>query len=770
VDREEVLLMLSKRLVLAVVTAVTLIGCGRSPASYVSRGNKAFAQGKYDAAELEYRNAIRKNSLYADAYYRLALAELRLTRFQSAFDLLEHSTELNPRFREASIQLGDLAWFIYKSHPLPRMYNDLSRASQRLLAANPKDFDGLRFKGYIAIADKRADAALSVLQAANAIRPLDPDVTTPMAELLVQRGQPADAEKLLRQLIEHKPAYVEAYDLLYDLCMNQKRVQDAEAVLRLRVEKNPQDPFAIIRLADFYASQQNTPAVNATLQRLLEARATIPGARAGVGDFYTAHKQYDEAIRQYQLAIQEDPKNEIAYRKKMERALVAHGKSEEAAAEVDKILKRDPKDAEAQLLHANFDLKTGQKEKIVDAVNIFKDLAAERPNDSSVRFYYARALLAEGDRQAARAQLNAAIQERPGSIAPKLDLADLALKEQKDAEALKLAADVLAQDPNNLRAKLLRATAEEGLGQGQNARAELNRVLQAQPDNEDAQLQIALLDLAEKRYQVAAPVFAKYYHPGQKDLRPLEGLVRCDVDQGQFDKALPLLDEEVKRSPRSAPVRFMLATTAVRARKLDLAAAQYEALAAQGEDSSSVELPWGEVLEISGNAPGAIEHYRKAFTMDPKDSVAAALLGRMLARTGHQAEAIASYRAAIKANPNNVFALNNLAYMLAQTGKDLDEALRMALSAQRLSGDNPDITDTVGFVYLKKGLATSALEVFQNNVRKFPKSSSFHYHLGAALLASGDKAKAKEELRKALENNPSSAEEPNIRQLLAKIG
>jgi tetratricopeptide (TPR) repeat protein len=764
--------MFRKKIVVSALLAMALIGCNRSPASYVAKGNQYFAQGKYDDALLQYRNAIQKDPRSADAYYRIGLLELRQMHFSAGYDSLKHAVELNPEFRLASIQFGDLGWFIYKAqrNPTPGIYNDLSRLSQRLLAGNPKDFDGLRFKAYIAIADKRVDDALGLLQAANSVHRLRSEVIMPTVELLVEKGQPAEAEGLLRQLIEKQPAYVPAYDALYELYMQEKRVQDAEAVLRLRVEKNQKDTFALVRLADFYAGQQNTAALNATLQRLRDGRASIQGARVGVGDFYSTHKLYAEAVREYQQAIQEDPKNEIAYRKRIERALAAQRKNDEAEAEVEKILKRDPKDAEALLLKANFDLETGQKGKISDALNIYKDLATERPDDSSIRFYYARALLVEGNSQAARAQLTAAIQKRPSSIAPKLALADLALKEGKDAEALKLAADVLAQDPNNRRAMLSRATAEEGLGQAQSARADLNQVLRDQPDNEDAQLQLALLDVASRLYQAAASVFAKYYHVGQKDLRPLEGLVRCEVNQGQLDKALALLDEEVKKSPRSAPVRLMLANTAIRARKPELAVEQYRSLAAQGQDSSSSELQWAEVLDVSRNVQGAIEHYRKAVNLNPKNSIAATLLGRSLENTGQEREAIASYRTAIKADPNNVLALNNLAYALAQTGQDLDEALRMALKAQKLNGENSDIADTVGWIYLKKGLASSALQVFANNVRKYPKSPSFHYHLGAALLATGDKAKAKEELRKALENTPPSSEEPNIRQLLAKIG
>jgi tetratricopeptide (TPR) repeat protein len=252
-------------------------------------------------------------------------------------------------------------------------------------------------------------------------------------------------------------------------------------------------------------------------------------------------------------------------------------------------------------------------------------------------------------------------------------------------------------------------------------------------------------------------------------LRPLEGLIRTELSQGHSDKALALLDDEVKQSPRSAAVRLMLASVAGRAGKLEIAESQYQALAAGGQDSAAIELQWGKILQAKKDAQGAIEHYRKAKALAPRSAVPAALLGSQLEATGHEAEAIASYRDALKVDPNNTYALNNLAFALAETGQDLDDALQMALSAQKLAKDDPTVADTLGWVYLKKGLTGSALQVFQNNVAKDPNNASYRYHLAAALLASGDKLKAKEELLKALQSGPSS-DERNIRQLLAKIG
>jgi len=763
--------MFAKKIVLSVLVAIALTGCSRGPASYVAKGNKYFDQGKYDDALLQYRNAINKDPRYAEAYYRMALVELRQSHFQTAYGLLKRTTELNPGFRQAAIQFGDLGWFVYRqqSHPPTEIYNDLSQLSQRLLASNPKDFDGLRFKAYIAIADKRADDALGLLKTADSMRPFDSEVVMPMAQVSIEKGDPAGGESLLRQMIEKEPSYGLAYDYLYGLYMREKRVPEAEAVLRLRVQKNPKLTIAMIQLADHYANQNNTAAMNATLQQLRDARASMSGARMGLGDFYTAHKYYDQALQQFQQAIQEDPRNEIAYRKKIVTVLIFQGKRDQAESNLDEILKRVPTDPDALRVKASFDLIARQQGRISDAVNIYKGLTAQRPNDADLRFYYARALFASGDTRAARAELSAAIQRNPTSITPKLALAGLSLNQGQYTDAFQLANAVLDQIPKNETARLLRAGAEAGLGQRQSARTDLDAVLRDHPGTEEAELQLGLLDVAEKRYTDATSIFTKYYHAGQTDLRPLEGLVRSDMSQGQFDRAMALLEEEVNKSPKTSALRFMFASAAIRAGKLDVAEAQYQALAAQGQDSGAVELEWGKVLQAKKDAQGAVEHYRKAKALDPKNSIPAALLGSQLEAIGRKAEAIASYRDALKTDPNNAYALNNLAFALAESGQDLDEALRMALSAQKLAKDDSVVADTVGWVYLKKGLTSSALQVFQNNVKKEPKNPSFRYHLAAALLASGDKLKAKEELQKALQSGPSS-DEHNIRQMLAKIG
>src|SRR5262249_4460679 len=57
------------------------VSCSRDPnaikARYLQNGNKYFEKGKYKEASIMYRTALQKDQKFGEAYYRLALTELK---------------------------------------------------------------------------------------------------------------------------------------------------------------------------------------------------------------------------------------------------------------------------------------------------------------------------------------------------------------------------------------------------------------------------------------------------------------------------------------------------------------------------------------------------------------------------------------------------------------------------------------------------------------------------------------------------------------------
>jgi len=145
-------------------------------------------------------------------------------------------------------------------------------------------------------------------------------------------------------------------------------------------------------------------------------------------------------------------------------------------------------------------------------------------------------------------------------------------------------------------------------------------------------------------------------------------------------------------------------------------------------------------------------------------------LAVLLEKAGKPAQARPMYEQVLKLQPDNPFALNNLAYIITEGGGDLDQALAFAQRARQKLPEDPDVADTLGWIYIKKNLSDNAINILRELVTKKPEVSTFHYHLAMALYQRGDKPEARKELQGALERKPSPEETIKIKELMGRIG
>src|SRR5580698_8785424 len=88
---------------------LALASCSRDPKvraqRYVEQGNKFFAKGQYKYASLMYRNAYKQDGRFGEAYYRQALACLKLSAYGDAVKALINTVELQPENADAKTKL-----------------------------------------------------------------------------------------------------------------------------------------------------------------------------------------------------------------------------------------------------------------------------------------------------------------------------------------------------------------------------------------------------------------------------------------------------------------------------------------------------------------------------------------------------------------------------------------------------------------------------------------------------------------------------------------
>jgi Tfp pilus assembly protein PilF len=100
-------------LAIALMSAcLMLFSCSKNPqkakAKYLAEGQNYMKKGQYGDAAIEFRNALRIDPRFVDAYYQLAQADLAQHNWNAAYASLEKAIDLDPTRLDVRLDRGRL--------------------------------------------------------------------------------------------------------------------------------------------------------------------------------------------------------------------------------------------------------------------------------------------------------------------------------------------------------------------------------------------------------------------------------------------------------------------------------------------------------------------------------------------------------------------------------------------------------------------------------------------------------------------------------------
>ena len=795
------------RIWLVVLTVLgALTSCSRDPnvvkKKYVESGNRYFQSGKYKEASIMYRNALQKDQKYGEAYYRLALTELKQQRPQNAVGFLVRALDTLPaqgadtEKTDAKTKLAEIYVRYCQGHlstqPQPDfaqigdLLKKVEATAREFLQKDPKSSDGHRLLAEWHAANawvnlrrslpagqksEYAEAAKE-FQAALETKPEDTDLKYRVAQSLLLSDQFAEAERAYKATIERDKSYLPAYSDLYSFLRYQKRVPESEALVRQAMAADPQKLYPLaLRLAQDHFNNGREADMRSVLDDLKSKVKGDSQFYVQLGTLFARMRNYEEAVRQFQEGARLHPKQKADFQRYIIQTYMSQGKKVEAAQLNDEILKENPGDAGAKNLKAELALDRGE---IDQAWGELQAIVNANPNNAVYRYNLGRASMLKGDLEGARREFEQAIRIDPRLSRAQLGLAQLGIARRDYSEAIAKADVALSFEPRNSGARLVRTAGLVGLGRRDEARKELEAILASEPDSPDALFQMGVINNIEKKYKEAEAAYRRCHALSPTNARCLMGVVENYMNQSQPDAALRTIQEELQKTPDRLELISAMGNVYVRSGKVDLGISEFQKLAARLNKNpvaqSNVYLRIGESYKIKRDLDNARENFRKARDLNPKDPVATLSLALVLDGQGKREEAKKVYEDALRLQPDNVVILNNLAFLIAESGGDLDQALTLAQRAKQKAPDLAEVTDTMGWIYLKKNLSDNAIQLFQQLTEKYPNYPTFRYHFGMALHQKGDKIKAAEQLNLALKSKPSKEEETKIKELLSRMG
>jgi len=758
-----------------------LAGCTRDPKEvakkYVETGNKYFDKGQLKEASIMYRRALQRNMRDPQAYYRLALVQERMGLLGEAHRSLLRATDLDSKNTEALAELGDLDATIYQRDPITyrSFLSDANDVAAKLLARNPKSYEGLRISAFVSAVNKDVPGAIAKVKQANEVNPDQPDLMLTLVKLLDANKQPDEAIQVAKRTIDKHRDYGPMYDYLYMKYASSGHIADAEEVLKQKVASNPKNGSDLVQLAFHYYLARRPADMDATIQKLTSDPKNFPDGPLLAGDLLMRVGQTNRAFEQYQHGEKSDLKNKTMYWKREARSLMREGKSADAEKIVARLMQQTPNDLEAVTMHATLLTESHDPKQIQKAIEEMQRVVTSTPSTDTaslqfIHFNMGRAYEAKGDANSleqARLQFEEAIKVSNDKFPPaQLALADLLANHGESSRAIEEADKVLAKAPANLAAHLVRTRSLMSLGEVGKARQELTALAKANPNSKDIRYQLATLDLFERKYKDAEAGYAALMNAN--DPRGYRGMIESKVRQGDYETAIKMVHDRLSANPGDLELHRMMAELDLRAKRNNDAVAEYQ-LIVKKEPTEKNYTDLGAYQELAGEPDAAMETYKKARELQPNDVAPLIRMAIITENAGRKADARKMYEEVLKLQPDNPYALNNIAYAKADEGVDLDQALTYAERARQKLPNDPDVDDTVGLIYLRKNLVDDSLRVLSQLVNRVPQRSAYHLHYAAALLQKGDRTAAGKELDAATRSGPNEHEKTEIQELRRKL-
>src|SRR5690348_7313018 len=197
-----------KRAILLCILPLVLVlaSCSRDPKvvrqRYVDNGNKYFDRGKYKEASIMYRRALQKDLRFGEAWYRLGLTNLKLGQYGEARRDFSRTTELEPNNVDGFVKLGDIDLAAYLLDPRGNRaaLTELKEIIDSLFKKDPKSYDGLRLSGYVELTQRDLKKAIQSFEAADQVKPGQPDLVLSLVQTLFADNQPDAGEKYAKDL------------------------------------------------------------------------------------------------------------------------------------------------------------------------------------------------------------------------------------------------------------------------------------------------------------------------------------------------------------------------------------------------------------------------------------------------------------------------------------------------------------------------------------------------------------------------------------------
>jgi len=783
-----------KTLVAAVLLSV-VTACGsaeESSARFLESGKALIAEGEYEKARLELRNAIQINPTEAEAYYQLSLIDEKSQNWREMYSNLVTAESLDPNDTKTMIKLGQV-------YVLTGQIDEAIKRGEKAVSLEPDNVDAYLLLANIYIKQENFGQAQQQINNAMAIDSESVEVLSYQVVLYKQMGKLAEALSAANNALAIHPDAMPIHMLKLSIYDEQKNYTEMEKVYREIMPKNPNESWIVFSLAKL---------LNDGLNRHADARSELV-------KFINSNPNDIEA----KIAL---------------ISLVNSQDTNEAIEMLDQFIAEDQENVELRFAKNELLNDLGRKDEIRNNLLTIIEANAGNQNGIRAKTNLAQIEASEGEFDKAEVLVDEVLAISNEYEAALMLKAKLQLRKNQVESAISSLRVITRNNPQSDEALVLLAQAYSLQGSTQLAESSYRQALNINPRNADAAIVLANAALAQNDYDRAETILFNAVEANSENETLLQQLAQVRIMKQDWAGTSKILDDLNELNPNSAISHFLNAQMYQNLNDYTLAIAEYRnALTINPELNQALESLTNLYSEtnqqnelvsylnqhISNNAsltngylllanhyreqedyPKAIEvidrglekiptwadgyilhanlnylqgntemvqaSFERGLKAFPENNIFALQLASSFESEGNYQRARELYEEVLKRDPSIDIAANNLASLLTDkfgSKQDLEKAL--SITSHFKNSDQPYFADTYGWVNYRLGEYEEARSSLEKAAEVGSDVAVFHYHLAKLYLALEMNSEADTHLARARE----LAENENDADLLEQI-
>ena len=522
-------------------------------------------------------------------------------------------------------------------------------------------------------------------------------------------------------------------------------------------------------------AQLKSPAANAELQTLL-----------GVSLF--GQNKPDEALRAFEAARRFVPDYPDATLGEA-RIVAAKGDVDAARVQVDAVLAKNPKQAEALLLKGDLARAKGS---VKEAIEGYQAAIAQSPRNFLARLNLASAYIGDNQLDLAQQQIDDLKKQSPRHPGVTYLDALIAFNRKDYPRANDAVTISLASAPSSGMAQMLAGAVSTAMNQPAQAEQHLREAIKIVPGNVYARKLLTSLYLRQRQPQKAEEVLqpALAAAPNDATLTSLAG--ELALLKGDFTNASKYFDKAGKINPGDANVRtqgaavdfargdeaagfaeleaaskesvgnpnpdIALVLARVQRKQFDQALTAWKTLEKRQPDNPLTYNLRAAIDMGKGDMPAARKALDKAVQLQPTYFPAVANLASLDLRERNVDGARQRYKQLLAKEPGNLSALLALAQLENASGGSTETVVGLLKEARRANPTSEAAVAALAGYYVTKNDPKQALAVAQEGLASAPNSTRYLDLVGQLMLQTGSADQAIATYRKLASTNPESTD------------